>query len=288
MGVLYPESGRYGITDAHHELASALTGGPTAAVSGKKPKEISADIVKEAEITQCDKIILSSEHFIWVKDFEVFLQLFREWDVHIVCYLRRQDYQALSLYCEWVSAPKGRYNDDFLSFLSQGHYQFDYKVFLSPITEVFGVEALDLVIYEQGAAGGYRLIDSFLKTIKVKDLESADHSYHNKSDGRAFIEAMSLIDLNAVEDVTNLKSKVRMALQDLNVKDAPYFEILSPVARRSFCERFLDSNEYVAKHFLKIPNGRLFAEPLPSIEGTWKERVLDDEARNIIKKIGSP
>ena len=40
MGVLYPESGRYGITDAHHELASALTGGPTAAVSGKKQKKL--------------------------------------------------------------------------------------------------------------------------------------------------------------------------------------------------------------------------------------------------------
>ena len=93
------------------------------------------------------------------------------------------------------------------------------------------------------------------------------------------------MDLNCVSDIAGLKSNVRMALRELEVKDSSYIEILSPVARRSLCEQFLNSNQYVAKHFLHISNGQLFGEPLPSIDADWKERVLDDETRRRIMRL---
>lgn len=115
-GVCYPKTGRS--SEAHHDLARALLNHPSATAVAK----LRADLLRETEAA--DTIVISSEAFQNIQDFEPLKALLDGFDVTVVCYLREALAYCASAYAEEVKG-SALYSDfeTFTAFFSRAlHY----------------------------------------------------------------------------------------------------------------------------------------------------------------------
>ena len=164
MGLIYPQTGRPDLPPAHHDLALKmlqesgqniplwfLLRKDTADFSSEK---IWIKLVNEIHEAKADKVFISSEEFVRlgenVKTREDILKIkkyLRQFDVKIICYIRRQDDYYESWYNETVKGLEQRTIKECMEVFESIH--FDYFKAIHPWEECFGRDNLIVRIFSK-------------------------------------------------------------------------------------------------------------------------------------------
>jgi hypothetical protein len=223
--------------------------------------------------------ILSSEVFsaFSLKDigivsrFKAFLAECGLTNVRIICYCRRQDHFAESIYNERIKgghpkelpAPGEIWNMDTYRLL--GYYR-----------DVFGADNIMVRPFEKNQFTGGDLFTDFLDLLGLSfrdDFQRPPEDTCNISFNRDITELLRLYGGGDFKDAScHLAQHVlvthfsRDTLQRHKV-DPP---LLSPQQRIAFLEHYEASNQAVARDYLNRPDGKLYLEPWPDPDESWE------------------
>jgi len=105
-------------------------------------------------------LILSAENLINPEGFHnLFVGLQEEFDVKIVCYIRRQDDYMISAWQQWYLKAFPTFDD----YINQMSHRVDWNVALEPWENNFGSENIILRIYEKASLTNNNVVDDFLE-----------------------------------------------------------------------------------------------------------------------------
>jgi hypothetical protein len=193
-------------------------------------------------------------------------------NVHIILYLRRQDHWLESAWKQWFSVSK-EYKD-FDHFVDS--YTITWDGYLNAWSDVFGkgqtfVQPYESIQLEDG------LIANFLTKIGIRYQDN--HWIEDKK---------TEYNLGLHEDIIEILHLNREFYSDHNsshlqnffsrylpeeYKKKPFekYSLIPPKKRIEILNRYEPMNRYIAEHFLKRADGRLFYEPGPSDDDPWKQ-----------------
>jgi hypothetical protein len=190
---------------------------------------------------------------------------------YILLYLRRQDHWLESAWKQWF-AMKKEYAD-FDHFVHT--YEIRWKDFLTIWSDYFGIDQIIVQPYEsvQLEEG---LIENFLKKTGIEykgnywiEVEKQDY---NLGLSEEIIEILHLNRNYYPEgDSSELQNFFSNSLPD-TYRKKPYekYSLISPRQRIEILRQYEPVNRYIAEHFLKRADGRLFYEPWPSGNEPWE------------------
>lgn len=159
-GVLYPETGRYPGSVAHHEMFFALSGSsPEVKMPLPAPRAsfefLVEDLRKEIARSNASVVVISTE-ILWnplaVLDghLRMFRDYFDDFEIDILFYLRSPVKQAVSGYAQRVSGVQkytGTFSDHVADMLSAGVW--DYSARLDVFRRVFGDDRVHAHSFDQ-------------------------------------------------------------------------------------------------------------------------------------------
>ena len=172
-GIYYPKSGfvSEGLP-GHHNLAWELSGNDRYA----EKYGTWSDLVSELNRVNFDRIILSSEDLCTLPREKVIQinEYLKDFDVHIVIYVRRQDQRLQSAWSEKIKNAK----DDtewlsFPEFVAQVDYKFpyyDYYTLIQKWSDVFGKPKIIVRVLEKNQLRG-TLLNDFLTACEIPNPE---------------------------------------------------------------------------------------------------------------------
>jgi hypothetical protein len=218
---------------------------------------------------QC-KYILSFEGFSGNPDkgflnADVVSEMLREateiFHVRIIVYLRRQDDFLESMYTQRIHEGESFSFADYLGGFNHPN-ALSYKFLVDSYAMRFGKENIIVRGYEM-ACQSDGLVKNFYNAIGIDALPCEKLSYNrNPSYSRAALEIARAT--NPKLDAGQ-KKKLRTILQSSSAKNrGEPFKFFNSSERTRFLARFSETNEQVAKEYLRPDNGRLFPEPLMS------------------------
>lgn len=121
------------------------------------------DIAEEISSLRSGKLLVSSEnlsHFLLVeKNIRIFKELFRNHTVHILIFLRRQDFLKESIFSEAVK----HFHTGTIQ--SEGHYHYDHDRRIAALEDCFGKPFITTHIYKE--TGDNRLVEKVLQAMKI-------------------------------------------------------------------------------------------------------------------------
>lgn len=168
LGISYPEAGGPGAPPAHHDLALSMireagmflplwfrTRDDIMHTSSEK---LWADLSREIDRAKQKKIFISSEEFARFggsektkKSITRIQEYLAEYDVKVICYLRRQDDYYESFYNTTVKGLEQKTIQECMSIFEEIH--FDYLTALDPWEEIFGREHMIVRLYDREELG---------------------------------------------------------------------------------------------------------------------------------------
>ena len=228
-------------------------------------------------------VVLSSEVFsaFSLKDidvvnrFKAFLAECGLTDVRIICYCRRQDHFAESIYNERIKAghpkelptPGSIWNMDAHRLL--GYYR-----------DVFGADNITVRPFEKDQFTDGDLFADFLELLGLSLTDSFQRPPEdacNISFNRDITELLRLYGESNFDGAFGHDSLswarhvlVTHFSRDTLKRDKADPPLLSPKQRIAFLEHYEDSNQAVARDYLNRPDGKLYAEPWPDPDEPWE------------------
>lgn len=181
---------------AHHEISHALAGN-SKKIDDAQLKDFFGELSKELEFRD---VILSAEpiyrHYlndvqgdIWDKKKAYYSKLSqflpKTCEVVLILYIRQPDKFAASMYSEKVSATN--YNEDFVKFLHDFNYHFDYEKNIEVLKECISNKVI-VKPFDRQQFVNKDLLSDFYSIFDIDDNELKD--IENKNDGlsRSFVE----------------------------------------------------------------------------------------------------
>jgi hypothetical protein len=281
-GILYPtagrgtESSRYG----HHLLAVALEHTPLSALE-RSWTEIEA-LQREIVETSAHTIVISSEKFSALIDpsmIEYLARKLADFDVKIVCYLRRQDEFVISLWSTAVA-----YYGETQPISNYFSYDpLDYSTTLARWACAFGASSIVVRVYEPSQLiGGNSLTDLFsvcgIDMSILRNVVIIPHQNERIPSHLALI--MSYLNTHNADPgvATGLREIFRVNVPmpvTVTIADPADFEptemapflfgrrpveisLLQPAQRAEILAKHADGNAKVARSYLSRSDGRLF------------------------------
>ncbi len=180
QGVLYPSAGRlhrYGrLDDAHYGASFAMgLGAWDRPADVAIPEGVGAAIAAEAAAAGAERVVVSSEYFATAGPAErARVQAeFADFEMRIVCYLRRHDDALESAYAQAVKTvadpPWGASVEGYVVHeLGMGTFSYDYLGVLRQWAHSFGTPAITVRPYER-AQNQPDIAADFLRVIGVED-----------------------------------------------------------------------------------------------------------------------
>ncbi len=270
-GVIYPSAGlvheaHYGVNFA---LGLALHDRPEGfQVSGTIP----ADIAAEADASGVDTVVLSSEYFITAKPAAIrrVREFFADFEVRIVCYLRRHDDALESAYAQAVkTVVDPPWHDSIQGFLLHnaglGTVSYEYLGVLRQWAGVFGAGNIIVRPYE-AAQNVPDLPGDFLRAIGVEDgPDFVRPPSANRSIGPLVAAAIRMVRRGGLED--GLKRKVVGRLIQRAGREREGDRFLTPVEREAIVRRYEWMYPMIASEFMGRGDGVLFTAGRPEAQG---------------------
>jgi hypothetical protein len=194
LGILYPQLGK---VSAHHYELAHLKQDP-----GLYARELAA------EADDYETIIVSSEHFsrasteTRVREYQ---ELFRDYDVTVVCYLRDPLSWLVSLFGEHIKWGGSATIDE---FFRRSSWKFNYALFFDRWTTAFGTDSFTCYNY----ADYPNVVEHFLElAVGPVDLNVSYNA--NRSDSTAFLEIVRRLnggfpELDTRAVLTELRAKL--------------------------------------------------------------------------------
>jgi hypothetical protein len=270
QGVLYPVAGR-GEGDyrfAHHRLPNALAQTPLSELATSWPdmEALHNEIANSTAL----RVIISSEDFstkLGQPAIDNLVHWFADFDVRIVCYVRRQDEFIISI---WSTAV-GQYGEKNPLSACLDHSWLDYAHTLKLWASAFGAEAITLRVFEDSQLVGGDVVGDFLSVCGVDppkgNVLSGQMRYNQRAPAHiAVIQAY----LNAHEG--DRSAVVRLnTLKSISDGSRGRFQLMSPADRAALLARHAEGNSLLARTYLGRIDGRLFDDlTIPGDRRLWE------------------
>ncbi len=247
------------------------------------------DFVSEGEINHCNldfmaegkglelnknfNYIFSNENlytnFFNIKDF--LLDKVADFEVNIIIYLRRQDIMKQAVYNQVVktSGFTGKIYQDH-------HYNLNYYSFLNKLSAIFPKKNIIVRPYESSQFYGGSIYADFLNILNI-NLSSeflVNDFIFNPSLSNDKLEYCLYI--NKLDLPVSLRTQINeLVVRSESIKEGNQIfrehNTLPPFRRRKIIDYYGPSNTKIAKEFLNRDDGRLFKDPQPETNGTWKK-----------------
>lgn len=245
--ILYPNTGilQYG----HHNLA----------VLGQENMDRNIEtlfktLIKEIEDTEAQRIILSSENFIFMKPsyIQMISNFLRDFDVQILIYIRKQSSLIESTYMEWLKTGKP-YQNSINKFYNLHKQSFDFMYKIKPWIQIFEKKNIIARLFDKKIIGNDVCLD-FLYLLNIKQLDIGDYS--NQSLSTRFLELLYLIDqLNiSITERKKIVDELLVLSKNINEKKS----ILSITLLEEFEKYYHNSNLEFANTFLSEEERKVF------------------------------
>lgn len=272
-GLLYPRTGCVGV--AHYGISRML-----GFAHGKQPapeaertafrKRFKAEVEKSA----CKTCVISSEFFVLPKNVEMVRAFFADFDCRIVVYFRRHDHWWSSAYNQAVKTvvhpPWMRGFQGFLNFNRKKNTKSgNYRALLNRWEKVFSRENIIVRPYEREQNQPNIIVD-FLKAIDCADLCPTSYQSEVLQVNRS-LDHRSTFLLEIFNRMT-VADDARRLLIDYVVKNAKpksSEQFVSPEIRKQLVDKKNAQYQYIAREYLKRPDGILYFEPLPDPQAAW-------------------
>jgi len=244
----------------------------------------------EEEIAQvpADKIIFSSEHLssrLYSKEEvealrQTLSELFQE--ISIIIYLRRQDDLLVSAYstkviCDGRTEPISELPDP-----ETVNNYYDYKNILDKWESVFGRENIIVRRFAKQNLVENNLMKDFVDAAQISwDDRFEAVPPQNLSYGVENLEMLRLMNKHVPRyDGDRLNPQRRYLMQYIKEYQGGSYSLVSKAFRKQFLESFSDSNAYVAEHYLRRDDGKLFddeiaEDDLPVFDGFSADRLAE-------------
>ncbi len=289
-GILYPDTGR--VLNAHHLLAYGR--GIDLLPEAEEREIVATDaerwaqLRREAERFDGD-VLISSESFpVYFSDkddaglsvgLEKIRDLFADYTIKIIVYLRRQDQLLESAYNQLLKSARTRcVNIDEYIEETQPYPRYCYDKLLDTWAQSVGRENIHVRIYEKGQMVAGDIHDDFLAAMGIEQRDTFLRPQRNINPrvSRAALEFFALS--NTLGDYSHSSERkpfnraIRAILGDS--VDGAHFRrhgLLTPQRAALLLARFDESNARIARDYLGRADGRLFHEQPREVNGAGEE-----------------
>ena len=157
---------------------------------------------------------------------------------------------------------------------------FDYAKLLNSWAESFGPENIIVRPYEKSQFKGGELIHDFLSIFEINNFGNFvfEQKEVNPSLSRDQIILIKAFHNAGLEEYVD---DVIRKPYNLNVSGSKYF--LSPQERENLIYEFSESNSIVAREFLNRKDGKLFKDPMPSMQDKHWSDIQHPATEYLIK-----
>ncbi len=258
LGVLYPKAGRgNGASEfGHHLFPRILAESPVSALEKLWP-DMDA-LLSETHASSAEKVIISSEDFstrIFDGQIDLLARRLADFDVKVVCYVRRQDEFIASVWstavCHFGEA----------SPLSEclSHQWLDYAGVVNRWARFFGRGAIILRVFDEAQLMHGDAVADFLSICSIdapRRGAQSDDARHNKSVQPHI--ALILRYCNAQNAGPATIARLR-AVAALLGRNATPIQLLTRRERTALLGRHASGNSSLSRTYLGRADGRLFA-----------------------------
>lgn len=258
--LFYPKLGRAG-DGSHHNIAWALSANPyKELLDDAKQRELLIELRNEIDSSTCSSALLSSECFAMHSN-KAFKEIIASnYELHIICYLRRQDDYIESSYSQIVKDVVRKETRSFTEYLNDSLSSLSYFEMLQKWEGIAEKENIHIREYDKNSFLNGSIVDDFLSIIGVR-LQSS----------KVIDTKKQLINLSLTPKLTLFKRLLNKAVKTQDqglvnlfhsyMQSNPSTEssLLTSSQRKYIFDYFLEDNTKVAKHY--FPDRKtLFAE----------------------------
>jgi SAM-dependent methyltransferase len=256
-GVLYPGTGRVGqeYGYGHHQLPRSLVERPLSELMVAWPDM--ARLCDEMANSPAQTIVISSEDFstrLRQPEVDLLAQHLADFDVKIVCYVRRQDEFIISV---WATAVAYYGESDPLSCCLD-HSWLDYAGTIAPWAHAFGPGAIVLRVFERSQLVGGDTVEDFLSVCGIgasAGLNPLDHTHHNRRLPAHISLIQAYLNAHKIDRATVARLGALSSMLDHREVESPLF---ARGDRMALLARHAEGNSSLAQTYLQRSDGRLF------------------------------
>lgn len=216
----------------------------------------------------------------------------RNFQIHVIVYLRRQDKFLMSLYRQTMKARGKSMHleestlEEYMQKINFG-MRFDYDAKLEKVAQVIGKEQITVRRFERGYFEGGTIYSDFLSAIGLaltEEYEVPDGIVNLSLNGNTHEFKRVLNGLEQMEDKdANIFMMNRLReFSEVSAKQYPC-ELLSKEEAENFLKQYEEGNRRIAREYLQEPDGELFDSTVRDLPKWQKDNpyVADDLTRLI-------
>ncbi len=252
------------------------------------------ELLRDIENAKEDKILLSSEVFYDVFTNKALIRnlknVFRDFNVKIIIYLRRQDQYLLSYFQEGCKG--GTFTSfDLENILMLFHSSLCYYDRLSKWGDVFGDSNIIVRPFEKNQLRENSLSKDFLSIIGINDYSNFEEiPVINESltlEKVIFLMNMNKYLIGVLENDDDLKKIIHQKVRERVIRNKSILQkgnidqLLSHEERKKILDLYSNQNENVVKRFLKGKTNKLFMEEpaTTALDSKLHDLTLDENTR---------
>ena len=277
LGISYPDHGV--MSNAHHLLSPHV---PRFLEDQWQFETVDewAPVLAEQDAS---RVLLSSELMAWADEAiarKFCAQVSAWFDLHVVCYVRRQDNIIMASYNQQIKAGPQRRRID-LIYRKQME-RFDYPRILAPWADSLEPGKVIVRPYEREQFHGGDIRRDFMHHVFSVDLGKQFDLHQGNSNPRLSLAAgeyKRMVNC-LVEDGKQNARFNELLMQysaEVDASSTSVFSnqaVLSPEQRVEVIENSRKGNELIARLFLARDDGVLFVEPEPRLDDPWEGNEL--------------
>jgi hypothetical protein len=277
MGISYPERGI--MSNAHHLLSPHVPRFLEDQWQFETVDEWAPVLAEQG----ASRVLLSSELMAWADEAiarKFCAQVSAWFDLHVVCYVRRQDNIIMANYNQQIKAGPQRRRID-LIYRKQME-RFDYPRILAPWADSLEPGKVIVRPYEREQFHGGDIRRDFMHHVFSVELGEQFDLHQGNSNPRLSLAAgeykrMVNCLIDDAEQNARFNGLLMQYSAEVDASSTSVFSnqtVLSPEQRLEIIENCRKGNEMVAKYFLAREDGALFVEPEPALDDPWEGNEL--------------
>lgn len=245
----------------HHKLAARKRDTTTVAKAEAELLDSWSVIRAGFEATTCDSILISNEWLVGL-DPNLLAPLFADYQVTVVCYLRRQDEIVQSAYIQHVRDPSIRFTGTIHTLLERPSFikRFDYQATLMNWGKAVGLDNMVVRVYDQkNLADGIAL--DFFKAVGITFSEAPQKPERTANPSINQRAVVLLRFLNRFPMPRKMHKLTQQSITRLFARSLHQPHVmLNAEEKRQLMEHFEESNQAIARLYLGREDGVLFPD----------------------------
>jgi len=248
--VLYPKTGI--VNGGHHGLAILGLDNMTNDIKNQYK-----NLIQEIELSNCQKVILSSENFCFMKPnyIDDFFNLFKDYNVEVIFYIRNQVDLIKSTYLEWVKVGRQPIYQGIKDFWNIHKNSFIFQNRLDPFLYHYDKKNIHIYLFSKQIVGK-DVVKHFLKSIQVDStFINPIEKFANDSLIEEFIELAN--NVNQVEKNIVTRQNLIGKLVELSVTFKNYSKncLITKDFEKDIQTYYYKSNKLMAEEYLDSKAG---------------------------------